>query len=162
MPKASKKSTKKKSKESSDDEGGMSLDDAFGDDEDVEYAAPKPKKPSKKKSSEESEDEEDSMSVYGSEKTVSNENMQVKQSKPIGKIKKGDIVTINGKKLEVDSHYIFEDYKTTKEMIIELFDTKTDQDYQLRYFDDQVPATLKFYELKAIVYEEQEIKKIEW
>ena len=76
-----------------------------------------------------------------------------KQSKKISELKKGDAVVVNGKKLEVDAHYVFEDYKTTKEMLIELFDSKTDKDYQLRYFDDQIEETLKFYELKEIVYE---------
>ncbi len=85
-----------------------------------------------------------------------------KQSKKISELKKGDAVVVNGKKLEVDAHYVFEDYKTTKEMLIELFDSKTDKDYQLRYFDDQIEETLKFYELKEIVYEEVEIVKIEW
>ena len=86
----------------------------------------------------------------------------VKQSKKISELKKGDFVTVNGKKLEVDAHYVFEDYKTTKEMLVELFDSKTDKDYQLRYFSDQVEETLKFYELKEIVYEETDIDKIEW
>ncbi len=86
----------------------------------------------------------------------------VKQSKPLPDVKKGDFVTVNGKKLEVDAHYVFEDYKTTKEMLIELFDPKTDKDYQIRYFDDQVKETLKFYELKEIVYDEVDIEKIEW
>lgn len=86
----------------------------------------------------------------------------VKQSKPLTSVKKGDFVTVNGKKLEVDAHYVFEDYKTTKEMLIELFDPKTDKDYQIRYFDDQVKETLKFYELKEIVYDEVDIDKIEW
>ncbi|MEK6914994.1 MAG: hypothetical protein AABW89_00435 [Nanoarchaeota archaeon] len=86
----------------------------------------------------------------------------VKQSKPLTSVKKGDFITVNGKKLEVDAHYVFEDYKTTKEMLIELFDSKTDKDYQIRYFDDQVNETLKFYELKEIVYEEVDIEKIEW
>ncbi|MEK6894536.1 MAG: hypothetical protein AABX10_03665 [Nanoarchaeota archaeon] len=85
-----------------------------------------------------------------------------KQSKPIGNLKKGDFVTVNGKKLEVDAQYVFEDYKTTKEMLIELFDSKTDKDYQIRYFDDQVKETLKFYELKEIVYDEVDVEKIEW
>ena len=85
-----------------------------------------------------------------------------KQSKKISELKKGDFVTVNGKKLEIDAHYVFEDYKTTKEMLVELFDSKTDKDYQLRYFSDQVEDTLKFYELKEIVYEEAEIDKIEW
>lgn len=87
----------------------------------------------------------------------------IKASKPIANLKKGDIVVVDGKKLEVDAHYIFEDYKTTKEMLIELFDSKTDKDYQLRYFSDQVEDTLKFYELKEIVYEENDkVQKIEW
>ncbi|MGV8131012.1 MAG: hypothetical protein ACP5N7_02825 [Candidatus Pacearchaeota archaeon] len=86
----------------------------------------------------------------------------VKQSKALTQVKKGDFITVNGKKLEVDAHYVFEDYKTTKEMLIELFDPKTDKDYQIRYFDDQVKETLKFYELKEIVYDEVDIEKIEW
>lgn len=86
----------------------------------------------------------------------------VKKSKDISTLKKGDFVTVNDKRLEVDAHYVFEDYKTTKEMLVELFDPKTDKDYQLRYFSDQVEDTLKFYELKEIVYEETEIDKIEW
>ncbi len=88
--------------------------------------------------------------------------MKIKSSKPIAQLKKGDKVKINGMQLEVDAHYVFEDYKTTKEMLIELFDSKTDKDYQLRYFDDQVEDTIKFYELKVIVYEEVELKSLEW
>ncbi|MBM3232052.1 hypothetical protein FJZ21_01590 [Candidatus Pacearchaeota archaeon] len=86
----------------------------------------------------------------------------VKQSKPIANLKKGDFITVNGKKLEIDAHYVFEDYKTTKEMLIELFDPKTDKDYQIRYFNDQIKETLRFYELKEIVYDEVDIEKIEW
>ena len=87
----------------------------------------------------------------------------IKASKPIASLKKGDIVSVDGKKLTVDVQYIFEDYKTTKEMLIELFDEKTDKDYQIRYFNDQVEDTIKFYELKDIVYEENEnVQKIEW
>lgn len=87
----------------------------------------------------------------------------IKSSKPVSSLKKGDFVTVDGKKLEVDAHYVFEDYKTTKEMLIELFDPKTDKDYQIRYFSDQVEDTIKFYELKEIVYEENEnVQKIEW
>ena len=40
--------------------------------------------------------------------------MQIKQSKPIEKLKKGDKVKVNGKVLEVDAHYVFEDYKNNK------------------------------------------------
>lgn len=89
----------------------------------------------------------------------------IKASKPIGQLKKGDIVKVDGKALEVDAHYVFEDYKTTKEMLIELFDPKAKEDagdFQIRYFDDQVEETIKFYELKVIVYEEKEVSKIEW
>ena len=87
----------------------------------------------------------------------------IKASKPIASLKKGDIVSVDGKKLEVDTQYVFEDYKTTKEMLIELFDPKTDKDYQIRYFNDQVEDTIKFYELKEIVYEENEnVQKFEW
>ncbi len=89
--------------------------------------------------------------------------VNIKASKPIATLKKGDTVAVDGKKLEVDAQYVFEDYKTTKEMLIELFDPKTDKDYQIRYFDDQVEDTIKFYELKEIVYEENEnVQKIEW
>ncbi|MEK6811023.1 MAG: hypothetical protein AABX96_00780 [Nanoarchaeota archaeon] len=86
----------------------------------------------------------------------------VKKSKDISTLKKGDFVIVNGKKLEIDAHYVFEDYKTTKEMLIELFDPKIDNDYQIRYFSDQVEETIKFYELKEIVYEEVDIDNIEW
>lgn len=89
----------------------------------------------------------------------------VKTSKSIGELKKGDTLKIDGKSLEVDAQYVFEDYKTTKEMIIELFDPKAKEgegEYQIRYFDDQVEATIKVYILKTIVYEEIEVKKIEW
>lgn len=87
----------------------------------------------------------------------------LKSSKPIAQLKKGDYVTVDGKKLEVDAHYVFEDYTTTKEMLIELFDPNTDKDYQIRYFNDQVEDTIKFYELKDILYEENEsVQKIEW
>ena len=89
--------------------------------------------------------------------------VKIKASKSIEKLKKGDKVKVDGKlTLEVDAHYVFEDYKTTKEMLVELFDPKTDKDYQIRYFNDQIEETLKFYELKSIVYDEVEISSIEW
>ena len=86
----------------------------------------------------------------------------IKASKSIAQVKKGDKIKVDGKVLEVDAHYVFEDYKTTKEMLIELFDPKTDKDYQLRYFNDQIEETIKFYELKEIVYDEVEANNIEW
>jgi hypothetical protein len=87
----------------------------------------------------------------------------IKASKPISKIKKGDKMTVDGIELEVDSHYILIDHKTTKEMAIELFDAKTDKDYQIRYFDDQAESTLEFYELQGeIMFIKKPFKKIEW
>ena len=91
--------------------------------------------------------------------------VKIKASKPIKQLKKGDKVKVDGKVLEVDAHYVFEDYKTTKEMLIELFDPKAKEDegdYQIRYFDDQIEETLKVYQLKSIVYDEIEAEKIEW
>lgn len=86
----------------------------------------------------------------------------IKMSKPVAKIKKGDHVTVNGKKYDVDSHYVLIDHGQTKEMAIELFDPKTDKDYQLRYFDDQVEDSISFWELKEIVYEQLDVEKVEW
>lgn len=92
--------------------------------------------------------------------------MQIKKSKPLEKITKGEIVTVDGKKLEVDSHYVLIDHGRTKEMCVELFDPKAPEgegDYQLRYFNDQIEETLEFYELiKSVMYEKREVKKIEW
>ncbi len=88
--------------------------------------------------------------------------VKTKQSKKIEKIKKGDKIKIDSLTLEVDAHYLLIDHGTTKEMVIELFDEKTDKDYQLRYFSDNVDNSLEFYELKEIIYERQEVKKIEW
>src|SRR3989344_5331499 len=117
-----KKSVKKeKKKEKSEDEGGVSLDDAFGDDE-AEGAAEKMKG------------------------VVSREPLKVKGSKPISKVKKGDTMKIDGVDVEVDAHYVLIDHGSTKEMVIEVFD-KNDHDYQIRYFDDQVESTMEVYEL---------------
>src|SRR3989338_9585715 len=88
--------------------------------------------------------------------------VNVKASKPISKIVKGNIVKIDGIAYEVDAHYVLIDHGTTKEMTIELFNPKTDKDYQLRYFNDQVESTLEFYELQEILYLRREFKKIEW
>ena len=86
-----------------------------------------------------------------------------KQSKPIASLKKGDKVTVDGHELEVDSHYLFLDHKTTKEMIIELFNPKTDKEYQIRYFDDQVATSLEFYYLQGeIQYIRADVKEIFW
>ncbi len=87
----------------------------------------------------------------------------IKASKPISKIKKGDKMIVDGIELEVDSHYVLIDHNTTKEMAIELFDAKTDKDYQIRYFDDQAESTLELYELQGeIMFIKKPISKIEW
>jgi len=91
--------------------------------------------------------------------------MKTKFSKSITELRKGDKLKVNGKEMEVDAHYIFEDYGSTKEMLLEIFDPKAkdgEGDYQIRYFDDQIEDSLKLYELKTIVYEEIELESIEW
>jgi hypothetical protein len=87
-----------------------------------------------------------------------------KQSKPISEIKKGDKMTVDGHILEVDEHYVFIEHKDTNEMIIELFNTKTNKEYQLRYFDDQVETSLEFYYLQGEFQyvRVDEIKEVEW
>jgi len=85
------------------------------------------------------------------------------QSKPISKIGKGDSVYINGKEMRVDNHYLFQDHKTTKEMIIEIFNPENDREYQIRYFDDQVESSLEVYELQGeFQYVRREPKEISW
>ena len=88
--------------------------------------------------------------------------VEIKASKPISGIKKGDKIKVDGKILEVDAHYVLIEHGKTKEMAIELFDSKTDEDFQVRYFNDNVENSIEFYELDEIVYNKKEIKKIEW
>lgn len=88
--------------------------------------------------------------------------IQVKASKDISKVKKGDKIKIDGIEYEVDSHYVLIDHGTTKEMAIEVFD-KNDRDYQVRYFNDQIERTIDFYELQGeIMFMKKPFKKIEW
>lgn len=87
------------------------------------------------------------------------------KGKNIDKIKKGDTIKVDGKVYEVDAHYVLIDHKTTKEMAIEVFDPKAKEgegEGQIRYFNDQVEDTISFYVMNGIMYEPQEIKKIEW
>lgn len=93
---------------------------------------------------------------------IQERKIQIKSSKPVEKITKGDKIKIDSQELEVDAHYVLIDHGTTKEMAIELFDAKTDKDYQLRYFEDQAEATLDLYELKEIIYLKKPFKSIEW
>ncbi len=164
-----KKEKKSKKAEKEEDSGGMDLDDAFGDDEDVEYAPSKPAKIKKKDTDDDEGDKEQgdtdnrsslSRKIQGGYEEFS--EVEIKQSKPIGKIKKGDKIKVDSLVLEVDSHYVLIDHGTTKEMAIELFDSKTDKDYQLRYFDDRVKESIEFYVLEEIVYNRKAVKKIEW
>ncbi|MBX4212474.1 hypothetical protein KW787_03420 [Candidatus Pacearchaeota archaeon] len=93
---------------------------------------------------------------------VDEESFTVKASKPLAKVKKGDIIKVDGRPLEVDAHYVLIDHGATKEMTVELFDSKTDKDFQLRYFSDQIDTSLEFYELAEIIYNKKSFKKIEW
>jgi len=137
----------KKTKEQ--EESGISLNDAFEDDEDVEYAESKPKKiPEKTK-------------ISSSNKNTETE-IKVKASKPIEKLKKGDKIKVDSLILEVDANVLLMDHGNAKEMALELFDPKTDKDYQLRYFPDRIPASIEFYELDEIIYNRLSVKKIEW
>ena len=88
--------------------------------------------------------------------------VKIKNSKKIGEVKKGDKVKVDGRELEVDSHYVLIDHGSNKEMTIELFDEKKDEDFQLRYFDDRVEDSLEFYELEEIVYNKKDVEKVEW
>ena len=86
----------------------------------------------------------------------------IKSSRPISVLKKGDKINVDGKEYEIDAHYVLMDHGKTKEMAIEIFDKKTDKDFQLRYFADQVERSMEFYELQEILYVRKEIEKVEW
>jgi len=86
----------------------------------------------------------------------------VVNSDKVSRIKKGDSVKVDGKAYEVDAHYVLIDHGNTKEMTLEVFDPKSDKDYQLRYFADRIEDSIQFYELKEIVYDEVDIEKVEF
>ncbi|MDO8508819.1 MAG: hypothetical protein Q7S27_03995 [Nanoarchaeota archaeon] len=90
------------------------------------------------------------------------DKVQIENSKPITQLKKGDKVRVDGVEFSVDAHYILIDHGKTKEMAIEIFNPKTDKDYQLRYFVDQLETSMEFYELQEIVYVRRPVKKVEW
>lgn len=169
MVRKTSKKTREKSnnaKKNSKDEG-VSLDDAFADDEGVDYAESKPRKIKNKGVSEdEIENElniiEHAISASSKDNDLSDKKISITASKDISKLKKGDKVTIDGRIYEVDSQYILIEHGSTKEMAIEIFELKTDKDYQLRYFDDQVEATLDLYELQEIMYFKKPFSKISW
>ena len=136
-------------KQADADEGGVSLDDAFDDDEDVVYAEAKPRKKVVKKAGKASGEDSDGEVV-------------IKGSKPIEKITKGDKIKVDSLTLEVDAHEMLIDHGKTKEMAIECFDPKKDKDYQIRYFSDQVATSIEVFELVEILYNKLSVKKIEW
>ena len=88
--------------------------------------------------------------------------IQINASKPIAKLKKGDKIKVDSLNLEIDSHEIIIEHGSTKEMAIECFDPKTDKDYQIRYFSDQIETSIEVYRLDEIIYNRVPIKKIEW
>lgn len=149
---------KKKQEEQEEESEGMSLDDAFGDDEDVEYAESKPRKVKKKKD----EDEEDFEVEKGAKVDLDVEQIKLKGSKPISELKKGDKIKVDCVEMEVDAHYVLIDHGANKEMTIEMFDSVKDEDFQLRYFDDRVAESAEFFELEEIVYQRKNVKEISW
>jgi len=138
----------KKQKEDS----GMSLDEAFADDEDVVYNTDTP---TKKKKEEAKEKQKDSIQV---------EKKQIKSSKPIEQLKKGDKVKVDGKEYEVDAQEVLIDHKITKEMAIDIFDAKADKDFQIRYFTGRLDvADPEFYELvNDFMYQKRNYVRLEW
>jgi len=93
---------------------------------------------------------------------IEKSEIKINASRPIAQIIKGDKAKVDGKEYVVDAHYVLIDHGSTKEMAIELFDPKTDKDYQIRYFDDQAEKTIEFYELQEIIYVRKQVAKIEW
>jgi hypothetical protein len=86
-----------------------------------------------------------------------------KQSKPLPELKKGDFIFIQGKKMEIEAHYLFMEHKTTKEMIIECYNPENEREYQVRYFDDQVETSIEVYELvNDFQYIKREPTSISW
>lgn len=158
--KKTKKAEKKEIEKDSSEE--MDLDDALdGMDEDTVQSGVSKKK--KNKGLDEAEMEEE---LELAEKELDGSQTQgsvtVKASKPATKIKKGDKIRVDGEEFEVDAHYVLIDHKGTKEMAIEIFNPKTDKDYQLRYFSDQIESTIEFYELQDILYVKKNFSSVEW
>ena len=101
-------------------------------------------------------------SILDSEGDVNLDNVEIKVSKPIAQLKKGDKIKVDGVEFDIDAHYVLIDHGKTKEMAIEIFNPKTDKDYQLRYFTDQMETSIEFYELQEIVYVRKPVKRVEW
>tara|TARA_Y100000310_G_C20252633_1_gene609813 strand:+ start:142 stop:420 length:279 start_codon:yes stop_codon:yes gene_type:complete len=90
------------------------------------------------------------------------DEVKIKMSKKIEQLGKGDVVKVDGLVLEVDAHLVLMDHGNTKEMALELFDPKTEDEFQLRYFSDQPDTSLRFLKLNEIVYDPVEIGKVEF
>jgi hypothetical protein len=90
------------------------------------------------------------------------DDVKVKARGKISDLKKGDSVKVDGLVLEVDAHVVLIDHGDTKEMALELFDPKTEDEFQLRYFSDQPETSLRFLKLNEIVYDPVEIGKVEF
>ena len=91
---------------------------------------------------------------------------KIKKSKPITEVKRGDKIKVNKREFEVDAHVVLiEHNKDTKEMALEIFDAKKDEDFQLRYFTNNVDNSFEFYELKGdFIYSKvrDELMVVEW
>ena len=91
------------------------------------------------------------------------ERIKLESSKSIKSVKKVDTIKVDDMKLEVDAHHILIDHGSTKEMVIECFDPKTDKDYEIRYFDDQMETSIEVYRFDEIIYNRlPSVKKISW
>ncbi|HLC31541.1 MAG TPA: hypothetical protein VJK51_02655 [Candidatus Nanoarchaeia archaeon] len=150
---------KKSKKLEEEHEGGASMEDAFAGDEDVEYAPSKARKV-KGMSDDELEDELDG--IQATMDSHEQKEIVVKASKPVGNLKKGDHIRLDGKEMIVDAHDVLIDHGSTKEMAVDFYDPITEQDFQLRYFSDQITTSLEVYELQEIMYVKKRVTKIEW
>ncbi|MEI6058640.1 MAG: hypothetical protein WCP89_02615 [archaeon] len=92
--------------------------------------------------------------------------VKIKQSRPLVELKKGDKIKINGRAFEVDANILLIEHdKDTKEMALEIFDAKKDEDFQLRYFPHDLEGSFEFYELQnGFMYTriKDELKTVEW
>ena len=139
-----------KKKKDDQNSGGMSVDDAFADDEDVVYQESKPRE-KKKEKQEETQTQEVTEHI-------------IKNSKPFEQVKKADKIKLDGKEYEVDTQIILMHHKITKEMAIEFFDAKADKDFQLRYFTGRLDVSdPELYELvNDFMYVKRFYKKLEF
>jgi len=86
-----------------------------------------------------------------------------KKSKSLAKVKKGDIVKIDGKEYEVEAHYVLIAHGNTKENAIDVFDPIDEkEELQIRYFSDRIEESIEIYKLEEIMYMRRPTKQIEW